>query len=35
MEVIYLSAYEAAKCNIAAIGQGLAEGFRRAEKMKK
>jgi len=34
LEVVYLSAYEAAKCNIAAIGQGLAEGFRRAEKMK-
>ncbi len=35
MEVIYLSAYEAAKCNIAAIGQGLAEGFRRAKNMQK
>ena len=35
METIYLSAYEAAKVNIANIGQGVAEGFRRAEKMKK
>jgi len=35
METIYLSAYEAAKVNVANIGMDVAEGFRRAEKMKK
>ena len=35
LETIYLSAYEHAKVNIAALGEGVAEGFRRAAKMKK
>ncbi len=35
LEVIYLSAYEHGKVNIAALGEGVAEGFRRAAKMKK
>ena len=34
LEVLYLSAYEAAKVNIASIGEGVAEGFRRAAKLK-
>lgn len=35
MEVIYLSCYEQAKVNAAALGQGVAEGLRRAAQMKK
>ena len=35
MEVIYLSAYEHCKTNVAALGEGLAEGLRRASLMKK
>jgi AhpD family alkylhydroperoxidase len=34
MEVIYLSAYEHCKVNVAALGEGLAEGLRRAARMK-
>jgi len=34
LEVIFLSAYEAGKCNAAALGQSLEEGFRRAALMK-
>ncbi|MBW1902132.1 MAG: carboxymuconolactone decarboxylase family protein [Deltaproteobacteria bacterium] len=34
MEVIFLSAYEHCKVNVAALGEGLAEGLRRAAKMK-
>lgn len=34
LEVIFLSAYEAGKCNAAALGQSLEEGFRRAASMK-
>ncbi|MCX7180096.1 MAG: carboxymuconolactone decarboxylase family protein [Proteobacteria bacterium] len=35
MEVIFLSCYQHGKVNAAALGQGVAEGFRRAESMKK
>ena len=35
MEVIYLSCYEQGKVNAAALGQGVAEGLRRAAMMKK
>ena len=35
MEVIFLSAYEQCKCNVAMAAQGLAEGFKRAAAMKK
>jgi AhpD family alkylhydroperoxidase len=35
MEVIYLSAYEHGKVNIASLGEGVAEGLRRAALMKK
>ena len=35
MEVIYLSAYEHCKVNMAALGEGVAEGLRRAALMKK
>lgn len=35
MEVIFLSAYEHCKVNVAALGEGVAEGLRRAAKMKK
>ncbi len=35
LEVIFLSAYQHCKVNVAAIGQGVAEGFRRAALMKK
>ena len=35
MEVIYLSAYEHGKVNVASLGEGLAEGLRRASLMKK
>ena len=35
MEVVYLSCYEQGKVHTATIGQGLAEGLRRAAKMKK
>lgn len=35
MEVIYLSAYEQGKVHTAVLGQGVAEGLRRAAKMKK
>lgn len=34
MEVIYLAAYEQAKCSIGAIGESVEEGFRRASKIK-
>ena len=34
MEVIFLSAYEHCKVNVATIGEGVAEGLRRAAKMK-
>ncbi len=35
LEVIFLSAYQHCKVNVAALGQGVAEGFRRAALMKK
>ena len=35
MEAVYLSCYEQGKVHTATIGQGLAEGLRRAAKMKK
>jgi AhpD family alkylhydroperoxidase len=35
MEVIYLSCYEHCKVQAAALGQSVAEGLRRAAKMKK
>jgi AhpD family alkylhydroperoxidase len=35
MEVIYLSCYEQCKVHTAVLGQGVAEGLRRAAKMKK
>ncbi len=34
-EVIFLSAYEHAKVNVASLGEGVAEGLRRAALMKK
>jgi hypothetical protein len=34
MEVIYLSCYEQGKVHSAVLGQGLAEGLRRAALMK-
>jgi len=35
MEVIYLSCYEQGKVHAAALGQSIAEGLKRAAKMKK
>ena len=35
MEVIFLSAYQHCKVNVAALGEGVAEGLRRAALMKK
>ncbi len=35
LEVIFLSAYQHCKVNVAALGQGVEEGFRRAALMKK
>ncbi|MFA7281184.1 MAG: carboxymuconolactone decarboxylase family protein [Sterolibacterium sp.] len=35
MEVIFLSCYQHGKVNAAALGQGVAEGLKRAAKMKK
>ncbi|MFC1980164.1 carboxymuconolactone decarboxylase family protein [Chloroflexota bacterium] len=33
MEVIYLSGYQSGKCNVAAVGEFLTEGFKQAEKL--